>query len=299
MIYSDIREALFKLSSSPRCPQSFIFYGKNISEIEKISREFSLKILGLKFLNPRDIIEFGKDKKSISVEDIRNINSEILKMPDKSNYKVVIIYNADKMNIKAQNTFLKSLEDCTNVFIILIALNISKIITTVMSRCLVVKFGTIPIEDYRNYFDKFENKLEDLYIQSGGDIDVSKSILEKKLLYKMYLHILELLRELSQKNLLYLFDLSSQINSYKDDIETFINIFLILVRDINLYLETRNEEFLKNKLFCKDIIKICESISMDNIPIILKELHNFKIRVESNLNLEICYKNFILNITEA
>ena len=66
------------------------------------------------------MIEFKVDKKIISVEDIRALNMELIKKPEISKNKVILIYEADKMTDKAQNSFLKSLEDSIeNIFIIL------------------------------------------------------------------------------------------------------------------------------------------------------------------------------------
>ncbi len=303
MCYRNIKESLFRLASSDRCPQSFIFYGRNISEIEKISKEFSLKILGLESDNPRDILEFGINEKGISVEDIRSINFEMLKMPDESKNKVVIIHNADRMSIKAQNTFLKSLEDCVGVFVILIVRNIYKIISTVISRCLIIRFRLMDEQEYIKYLSKLHkfdmNQLCDLYLQSCGDVDVSISILDKKIVYEAYKHVIELLQFIIDGKIINVFEFGTRIISYKEEVNIFFEVFFNILRDINLYLETSNSILFKNKLFEDDIIKICNNICSGFFYYILSELYKFRNKVESGMNIEICYKNFILKTVEA
>ena len=68
MCYENIEKSLFKLLLKDRCPQSFIFYGKNYNERKRISKEFALRILNTEVKNLRDMIEFKVDKKIISVE---------------------------------------------------------------------------------------------------------------------------------------------------------------------------------------------------------------------------------------
>lgn len=303
MCYENIEKSLFKLPLKDRCPQSFIFYGKNYNERKRISKEFALKILNTEVKNLRDMIEFKVDKKIISVEDIRALNMELIKKPEISKNKVILIYEADKMTDKAQNSFLKSLEDSVeNIFIILIVNDIKKMIDTLVSRCLLVKFGRISFLEYEKIFKDKELKkqeLRDLYLQTKGDIDVTNFILEEGYVYKIYLHIIKLFKYLNEDFLVDIFEIGSEINNYKDYIGVFLEIFFEILRDILIYKEINNIELICNKYFKEYVVEISKNISMYKIYNILKFLGEFRNRVNLNLNIEVCYKIFILKVVEG
>lgn len=300
MKYKDIENALHNLVLKDRCPQSFIFYGKNKSEIERISKDFSFKILGTNVKSFRDIVEFKCDKKNISVDEIRSLNMELLKKPENFKNKVILIYDADRMTNQAQNSFLKSLEDSNeNIFIILIVNNIKNIIPTVLSRCLIVKFDKMNISEYTKKLYSYnldENDLNNLYFQTKGDVDISKSILNKEWVYKIYLHILRLFKCLCENSIIDIFEFGNEINSYKDYIEVFLETLVEISRDLFIYKSTKNDELINSKYFKEFIVKNSSKISTYKIQNILYGVSEFRNRIKFNLNVEICYKIFILKI---
>lgn len=74
---------------------------------------------------------------NITVQQIRDLKNFLNKTPILSNYKSVIIYNAEKMNLNAANSCLKLLEDSSNnTYIFLIVVDITVVIPTILSRCM-------------------------------------------------------------------------------------------------------------------------------------------------------------------
>ncbi len=303
MCYEDIKEKLFKLAHKERCPRSFIFYGKNIEKIYEVSKEFSLKLLGATFLNTRDIIEIKNDKKIISIEDIRNLNLEMMKKSEVFNNRVIIIYNGDKMTKEAQNAFLKSLEDSIeNIFIILVLKDKSKIIPTILSRCLCIKFGKIDFNEYKLLVENFSKdceEIEKLYLQTKGDIFFTISILQNGIINKMYLHSLELFKCFYERDIIKVLELSREINNFKDMENVFLDILLTVARDIYIYKQTDNENFVCSLIFKEDIKNISKNILNNTIYKFLKHSNGFRYRINLNMNLEVCYKIFILKVMEV
>lgn len=303
MYYKDIENTLYKLVLRDRFPQSFIFYGRNKGEMERISKEFSLKILGTSVKKIRDIVEFKSEKKIISVEDIRALNMELLKKPEYFKNKVILVYDADKMTNQAQNSFLKSLEDSNeNIFIILIVNNIKNIIDTVLSRCLLIKFGKMDISEYIekiNGYNLCNSDIEELYSQTNGDIDITKSFLNKEYIYKIYLHVTGLFECFYKNSIMEVFEFGREINAYKDYIDMFSETIIEISRDLFIYKNTKDEELINSKYFKKNIIKYSEGISIYKIQNILDGINEFRNRVKFNLNIEMSYKIFILKIVEG
>ena len=93
------------------------------------------------------ILTFAGEK-TIRIDHIRtDIDDKIYLKPFESTYKIFIIDNAERMNINAQNAFLKTLEEPPNFsIIILITSSINFIIKTIKSRCQIINFFPISTE---------------------------------------------------------------------------------------------------------------------------------------------------------
>ena len=116
-------------------------------------------------------IEPEEGSKEIKINQAREIKEFSSVSPQFSKTKVVIINQAEKLNINAQNSLLKILEEPkSNLLIILIVSELGKIISTVQSRCLIIKFYPISFEEIKKEFRKkiSDEKLEKLFFFSGG-----------------------------------------------------------------------------------------------------------------------------------
>jgi DNA polymerase-3 subunit delta' len=97
-------------------------------------------------------INLVKDKKIISISQIREMGLTISSRPNEAKFRMVLILNADLMNIQAQNALLKMLEEPPEkTFFILIATRISLFLPTIISRCRKIRFRPLTdkfIEQY-------------------------------------------------------------------------------------------------------------------------------------------------------
>ena len=94
-----------------------------------------------------DIVTIDRevDRKEIYVDQIRNLKSDAVILPNEAEKKVYIIKNAGSMNLMAQNALLKLLEEPPpHVALILITENAGLLLETVRSRC--VELNLIPQE---------------------------------------------------------------------------------------------------------------------------------------------------------
>lgn len=121
-------EILDKIFKNLSLSQSYIFLCDNLEFIDKISLEFAYKIVGSRTNVIGDSVVFFKNyNKSITINDVRLIKSEIMKKPIYCENKVVLISNSDKMTIESQNAILKTLEDHNkNIFIVLMITDMKK-----------------------------------------------------------------------------------------------------------------------------------------------------------------------------
>ena len=89
-----------------------------------------------------NIISNGKKTLSIYVQEIQEIEKKINFKSYQGDFKVVLIWNANKLNIQASNKLLKSLEEPPNkTLFILISDKKQDLISTIYSRLLPIKFS--------------------------------------------------------------------------------------------------------------------------------------------------------------
>lgn len=81
--------------------------------------------------------EKGKQKREITVAQIREVSADAIVLPNESRKKVYIFREADCMNTEAQNAALKLLEEPPKgVILLLCATNPMVLLPTVRSRCI-------------------------------------------------------------------------------------------------------------------------------------------------------------------
>jgi DNA polymerase-3 subunit delta' len=73
---------------------------------------------------------------------MRELMQEIHLKPTEAEYKVAVIVAADRMNPQAANAFLKTLEEPpANSILVLVSTESQRLLETILSRCLRLKFG--------------------------------------------------------------------------------------------------------------------------------------------------------------
>jgi DNA polymerase-3 subunit delta' len=83
-------------------------------------------------------------KKAIGIENISELQRKIITTATNGKYKIVIIDEAERLNVSAQNALLKTLEEPPeNVILILISQNNEKLLPTILSRCQIKKFNPV------------------------------------------------------------------------------------------------------------------------------------------------------------
>jgi DNA polymerase-3 subunit delta' len=78
----------------------------------------------------------------ITIDQMRDLMQEIYLKPTEAEYKVCVVVAADRLNEKAANAFLKTLEEPpSKSILILLTTEPQRILETILSRCLRLNFG--------------------------------------------------------------------------------------------------------------------------------------------------------------
>ncbi len=103
-----------------------------------------------------------KPIKSIGIAQVRQVQQFLSRKPYQYFLKVVILLEAEKMTLPAQNAFLKTLEEPPeNSLIFLSTQNINALIPTILSRCQIIQEATkkLRISKENNSLDFFKKIL--------------------------------------------------------------------------------------------------------------------------------------------
>ncbi len=235
-----------------------------------------------KDLNPHPDIKviFPENGKEIKINQIREA-TDFLKLKSK-NGKVLIVDEAEKMNLEASNAILKTLEEPPeNTMIILVTTSHNKLLPTIVSRCKKVRFSPLSNEDIElilSFKGIDKNKIKNLLKVSDGSLCTLIHILNNEKVYKFskdLYHLLTLFLEKGEIHSEGIISLSELLD--KLDTESIFNI----VKIIELFLY-------------KEVLE--GNISAENYDKILRELENLKRAVSKGVKKKLAFEGFYFNI---
>jgi len=223
--------------------------------------------------NNPDFIQIEPDGNSIKIEQIRGLQRKILEAPITSSRKVYIINNADLMTREAQNCLLKTLEEPPEfVVLILIGSAENNFLSTIKSRCTILKFQDIAKEDIKKYLKnkyEMENITDNMLEIFQGSIGRAERLKDKQELYDSIYNILDKIKQESIIELLQKADIIYKSPDDKFQILEYMNIICF-----NKYKEDMNY------INCINIIE------------------DTKERLKANANYNMCIDNMLFKIWE-
>lgn len=125
--------------------------------------------------NPMNVFELDAASNN-SVEDIRNLVSQVRYVPQVGKFKIYIIDEVHMLSNAAFNAFLKTLEEPpSHVIFILATTERHKVLPTIVSRCQVFNFNRISIEDIVKQLQIVATKQQVQYERSALQVIAQKS----------------------------------------------------------------------------------------------------------------------------
>lgn len=149
-------DALKKQFLKGKLPHSLLFYGQSFTVLEQ--QALALTALVLSTDQPHKHLDFFSIRpvnkmRQIGVENLRDFIKKLQQTPLVGEYKVGIIFEADRLNSASSNALLKTLEEPpTKTILILLTNHLYKILPTLKSRCQNYRFHGSDIQDYGENF---------------------------------------------------------------------------------------------------------------------------------------------------
>ena len=150
-----------------RLAHAYLFTGHSLGELEDLARTLAKALNCLQPIkrggvvvdccdqclacqkishgNHADVHWARPESKSrvVTVDQMRELMREIQLKPSEAEYKVAVVVAADRLNEKAANAFLKTLEEPpAKSVLILLTTEPQRILETILSRCLRLNFGS-------------------------------------------------------------------------------------------------------------------------------------------------------------
>ena len=241
-----IKESLINTIKKQKTSHSYLFLGIEGIGKKIIAKEFAKMILCTddnKYCNEcKSCIEFDTnnnpdfkiiepDGNSLKIEQIREFQYKVAEKPIISNRKVYIINDSDKMTQEAQNCLLKTLEEPPEfVTIILIGSNENAFLSTIKSRCMILRFEKINNIEIEKYLEKnYQTRIDSEMMREAFQGSIGKAI-QLKNKKEEYDKIEKIIYSLNTSDKIDILNMADFIYKSKDeyiDILDYINIILL------------------------------------------------------------------------
>lgn len=218
--------------------------------------------------------------------------------------RVVIISQADKLNIESQNALLKLLEEPReDVLFILETHTLEPLISTIKSRCWIINFNPLNPEEVQNYLNqKFKDQIEQSLISrviskfNGENLSELIEILYEFIDLKKSEEVIDLNDDTYKINFIELFRYLYLSNFYKSinyldqfnilvDRREAINFLNELLKFCYLVLKTKISEENKET----DLIRLSKVIDEIKFQKVINYLANSQQYVENYINLNLIF----------
>jgi len=254
--------------------------------------------------NHPDILRVTHEKYSIGVEDIRlQLNADIQVKPYSSPYKIYIIEDADKLTEQAQNALLKTIEEPPEYAItILLVSNISVILPTILSRCVLLNLKPVDKQTIKEFLME-SHQVPDYMAEvaaafSGGNVGKAIKYASSEEFEKMKSDVLNILKFIDGMELYELISSLKLLTANKNNIDDYIDLMVLWYRDVLMFKATMDPDLLLYREELTFIMNQANIRSYQGIEKIISAMEKAKIRLKANVNFEIAIELMLLTIKE-
>ena len=262
-----------------------------------------------------DIIQVSlpEKKKMISVSQIREIGLLISGKPNEARKRMVLILDADKMNVQAQNALLKVLEEPPqNTFFILTATQLPPLLPTILSRCRQIRFSPASCREIGqtlvNTYGIDPEKAAIAAKTAGSDLNKALMFLNlgstetqpgqmdwQKLRTWIIKEIIGIVSSGNESNIRKGLMLSQKLSMYPDTIFEALTIIKMVLRDFCIF--KYSPEKIVNLDFFDAFKDIGQMHAYNTFLEWIKELHETEKRLMSNSSIRLTLDRFFLTLS--
>ena len=230
----------------------------------------------------------------IRKEELLELQSDFSRSSIEGNYRIYIIKDCDKMNKQASNCLLKFLEEpVEGIIAILITNNFNKLLSTIVSRCQVIRLNNVLELSEKSSLENFalfscDNKSS--YLEFLADET-------KLLLLNSFFEFIDYFEENKLDVMIYMKKLWHNKFTSKDDTKLALLLMLYFYYDL-LKCKLENNKYF----FCDKVEFIKKCANMNSIDMILSKIDIVNYGYEMlnyNLNVNLLLDDIIIRLGDV
>ncbi|MBI5416386.1 DNA polymerase III subunit delta' [Candidatus Poribacteria bacterium] len=315
--HANIIEALQSSLINNTLAHAYLFVGSSGIGKKKLALEFAKAINCLKNnsdacedcssckkinLNTHpDVHLIESDENNITIEIVRDIEKNVALKPFEGKKKIYIIEDADRLLVNSANAFLKTLEEPPlNTIFILITSNLKGVLSTIISRCQIVRFGSMDEENIKKYLEKNFNldtykaltlaRLAEGRIGNAIEFINGEKAKERDVIFGF-------LKQIPEISLLNILTYANFFSALQMEINYILDIYFVWFRDI-LMVKIGKEESIINLDYLDSLKKVESHYTNKQLININKAIDKIRYNIKRNVNLLLAWEVLLLEIKE-
>ena len=248
-----------------------------------------------KRLHP-DVFFIEPDKSAIKIEQVRDIQKRIIFKPMEGRKKVVIIDEAEKLNLHAANCLLKTLEEPPDDTVLILVANTGvPLLPTILSRCQGIRFAPLGTETIRFFLESRGSGENTGFIAAlaQGSIKRALLLLETDFLSRRR-EFIELLAAGGIDSCEPLFHLAKLATEEPQELPQVLEFLQTWYRDLYLLMSGYPPEKLYNRDMLAEMQEALQGETRERILKRLKKLQWIHARRNININYTMALESMLL-----
>ncbi|MBE5925432.1 MAG: DNA polymerase III subunit delta' [Lachnospiraceae bacterium] len=255
--------------------------------------------------NHPDIIWVTHDKDTvIGIDEIREqLVSDIQIKPYKSQYKIYIVDDAQKMNVATQNAVLKTIEEPPEYgVVIFLTTNMDMFLQTILSRCIKLNVKPLQKDVIKKQLMK-EYKIPDYRAEiissfSGGNMGKAIRLASSERFNELKDEVVHLIKYIGDMEVYEMVAAVKRTADYKSEIEDYLDMFVLWFRDVLMYKASKDVDELLFKEELSTIAEQAGKASYNGLESIIDGIDKAKVRLRANVNFDLTVELMFLNIRD-
>lgn len=244
------------------------------------------------------------DGNSIKDSQIEEVQEIMAKKPYESKNTVIIINHAETMTVRAQNRFLKTLEEPRgDSIVILLTANANSLLPTITSRCMVMKLKPVQRDVICHYLiEKY--KIEKSYAAilaafAYGNIGRAVQLHQSELFKENRIKCIEIARQLAFIQEKDFYNIVQAMEALKEIFSELLDMIEFWFRDIILISVNGNRNLVMNEDYMDILLPEAKKLGYDKAAKIIYIIEDAKKDLKMHLNYNLVIKNMLLKIQEV
>src|SRR5215813_318844 len=250
-----------------------------------------------------DIITYDPDGQFIKIDQMREMSVEAQYKPFEGKRRVLIIDEADRLNIRAANSIIKALEEPPETsLIILVTSRPYALLDTIRSRCQVLSFAPLSPSELESYLaanyrrpseeNRLIARLAEGSIGRAVGIDIDEYLEERELLINL------VDAALVARDGVHLLSAAEQIGRKleRDDFVRYMNTLLLLLSDLFKLKLDQPLEMLTNADAVDRLGAIADQVDLESLTAWTDKIEKLLQDMTRNVSRQLAMESILLSI---